>query len=208
MAKLFIDVWSDYVCPFCYLELPVLKQVAKEENVGVRWRAFELRPEPAPLLDPQGDYLRRVWEGSVYPMAERAGIVLRFPPVQPRSRKALEAAEYARAKGHFDAMHEAIFKAFFEEGRNINEVNVLLDVAASVGLNAADLLGSLQTQQYAPKVIADERTAQRLGIIAVPAMVLHSTVQPLEAGVLAKGVQSVVELEEQLQQLKPRTRGA
>ncbi len=55
-------------------------------------------------------------------MAERAGMVLRMPPVQPRSRKAFEAAEYARAKGHFDEMHEALFKAFFEDGRNINEV--------------------------------------------------------------------------------------
>lgn len=202
MAKVFIDIWSDYVCPFCYLEVPVVKQVAEAGGIGVRWRAFELRPEPAPLLDPNGDYLRRVWQGSVNPMAERAGMVLRLPPVQPRSRRALEAAEYARAKGHFDEMHVAIFKAFFEEGRNVNEIPVLLDIAGSLGLNASDLLGSLQTKQYAPKVLADQRLAQRFGIIAVPAMVLHSTSQPLEAGVLLNGVQSVIELENAIDQFK------
>lgn len=195
MAKLTIDIWSDYVCPFCYLEVPVMKEIARDERITVRWHSFELRPEPAPLLDPNGDYLRRVWQGSIYPMAERAGMVLRLPPVQPRSRKTLQAAEYARAKGHFDEMHEAIFKAFFEEGRNINEINVLLDVGASVGLNPSDLLGSLQTQQYANKVIADERLAQRLGIIAVPAMVLHTALQPLETGVILNGLQSVIEME-------------
>jgi len=62
-----ISVWSDYVCPFCYLELPVLDRLQAEhaEEVEIDWRAFELRPEPAPTLDPNGDYLHRVWNQSV-----------------------------------------------------------------------------------------------------------------------------------------------
>jgi predicted DsbA family dithiol-disulfide isomerase len=104
-----ISVWSDYVCPFCYLELPVLVRLQAEhaEEVEIDWRAFELRPEPAPTLDPNGDYLHRVWNQSVYPMAEQRGMVLRLPPVQPRSRKAFEAAEFAREVGRFDPMNRA-----------------------------------------------------------------------------------------------------
>ena len=41
--------------------------------VEVVWRAFELRPEPVATLDPRGEYLQRVWENSVYLMAERLG---------------------------------------------------------------------------------------------------------------------------------------
>ncbi|MDQ3803335.1 MAG: hypothetical protein M3416_05715 [Acidobacteriota bacterium] len=52
----------------------------------VVWRAFELRPEPVPALDPNGEYLRRVWRSSVYPLAEWLGVTMRPPPVQPRSR--------------------------------------------------------------------------------------------------------------------------
>ncbi len=52
MARIFIDVWSDYVCPFCYLQMPVLKEFAGDRDLQVRWRAFELRPEPAPPLAP------------------------------------------------------------------------------------------------------------------------------------------------------------
>jgi predicted DsbA family dithiol-disulfide isomerase len=54
-----ITVWSDYVCPFCYLEEPVLDRIREEygERVEVEWRVFKLRPEPVPTLDPDGEYL-------------------------------------------------------------------------------------------------------------------------------------------------------
>src|SRR5690349_20458119 len=92
-----IAVWSDYVCPFCYLELPVLDRIRNElgDRVQIDWRSFELRPEPEPTLDPDGDYLDRVWNQSVYPMAQDRGMNIRLPPVQPRSRKAHEAADFA-----------------------------------------------------------------------------------------------------------------
>src|SRR5438128_1468188 len=50
-----IDVWSDYVCPFCYLELPALQRLQQQfgDQVKVVWRAFELRPDPKPTLDDQ-----------------------------------------------------------------------------------------------------------------------------------------------------------
>jgi predicted DsbA family dithiol-disulfide isomerase len=58
-------IGSDYVCPFCYLELPELARLARErETVGVVWCAFELRPEPEPTLDPDEAYLHRVWNAS------------------------------------------------------------------------------------------------------------------------------------------------
>ena len=87
-----ITVWSDYVCPFCYLEEPVLERIRAEygPSIDVQWRAFELRPAPVPTLDPAGDYLRIVWNQAVYPMARQRGMTLRLPPRQPRSRRALE----------------------------------------------------------------------------------------------------------------------
>jgi predicted DsbA family dithiol-disulfide isomerase len=71
MAPLFrIDVWSDYVCPFCYLEEPIFARIIDEfgNDVDVNWQAFELRPESVPTLDPNGGYLHTVWNASVYPM--------------------------------------------------------------------------------------------------------------------------------------------
>lgn len=98
-----IDVWSDYVCPFCYLAEPTLARIKQEfgDAVRVTWRAFELRPAPVPTLDPKGEYLREVWARSVYRMASDRGMTLRLPPVQPRSRRAHEAAFVAREHGKF-----------------------------------------------------------------------------------------------------------
>ncbi len=66
-ARAMITVFSDYVCPFCYLEEPDLARIRKayEEAVEVDWRAYELRPDPAPALDPDGDYQHRVWNAAV-----------------------------------------------------------------------------------------------------------------------------------------------
>lgn len=167
-------VWSDYVCPFCYLEMPVLERVLEDygDQIAVDWRAFELRPDPVPTLDPDGDYLHDVWERSVYPMAEERGLTLRLPPVQPRSRKAHEAAAFARGVGQFGVMHAALFRAFFEEGLDIGEDAVLADIAAASGLDPAALLESLRQGRYRETVEADQRLAQRMGLSGVPATVV------------------------------------
>ncbi len=170
-----IDVWSDYVCPFCYLELPVLSSVQEEmgDALQVAWRAFELRPEPVPTLDPDGAYLHRVWNDAVYPMARERGLELRLPPLQPRSRRALEAAEWARGAGRFDAMHLALFRAFFRDGRDLDDPFVLRSVAQSVRLDGAGLVRALETGAHTPKVLADERAAQELDLSGVPGMVVR-----------------------------------
>lgn len=170
-----IDVWSDYVCPYCYLELPLLRrlQTAFGPSVHIAWRAFELRPEPHPTLDPAGEYLRSTWARSVYPMAAERSMSLKLPPVQPRSRKAFEAVAHAAAQGAFDAMHEALFKAFFEDGRDIGDTDILLDIGDSVGLETQALRLALQEQTYLPQVLQDQELAQQLGISGVPIMVLR-----------------------------------
>lgn len=186
-----ITIFSDYVCPFCYLEEPDLARVRERfgERVEVDWRAYELRPDPVPTLDPDGEYLHRVWNASVYPMASSLGMRLRLPPVQPRSRKALEAAEFAREQGSYGAMHHALFRAFFEEGRDIGDPEVLLEVGASVGLDRASLLDALQKGRYTKRVIADEELARRLGVDSVPTMFVAAEGAPLESAEVITGAQ-------------------
>lgn len=175
--RLRIDVWSDYVCPFCYLELPVLDRL--QETFGaelqIHWRAFELRPEPVPTLDPAGHYLRDIWARAVYPMATRRRMTLRLPPVQPRSRRALEAAAHAREQGSFDVMHRALFHGFFEDGRDIGQTDVLLEIAASVGLQVEPLQQALAEGRHTAEVLSDQRLARDLGVSAVPTLLLRTS---------------------------------
>ena len=173
-APIRILVWSDYVCPFCYLERPVLERIRSErgERVEIDWRAFELRPEPEPTLDPNAEYLHRVWNQSVYPMAQDRGMTLRLPPVQPRSRKAHEAAEFARERGLLDAMNGALFKAFFEEGRDLADMDVLLDIGQAVGLDADELRVALGSGHYTGRVLEDQHLARQIGVSGVPALIV------------------------------------
>ncbi len=172
-----ILVWSDYVCPFCYLALPVLERARAELDVDVHWRAFELRPEPQPALDPDGEYLHNVWDTAVYPMAEQRGMVLRLPPVQPRSRFAAVTAAFARDAGAFDAVHEALFRAFFEDGLDIGDRAVLLDIATLCGLDSAALHRALDDPALTARVVAEEELAARVGITGVPALVIRAAGQ-------------------------------
>ena len=188
-----IDVWSDYVCPFCYLVEPTLAQIQQEwtGNVRISWHAFELRPDPVPTLDPKEDYLRGVWDRAVYPMANARGMVLRLPPVQPRSRLAHEAAAFAREEGRFEQMNHALFRAFFEDGQDIGQLDILEDLAASAGLERGRLSAAFQRQRYRQQVLKDEETAHQLGLSGVPASLVRAAGAPIERAILIEGAQPV-----------------
>jgi predicted DsbA family dithiol-disulfide isomerase len=190
-ATVLIDVWSDYVCPFCYLAEPALARIEQEfaSAVEMTWRAFELRPEPVPTLDPKGNYLRDIWARAVYPMARERGMTLRLPPVQPRSRLAHEAAAFAREHGQFAAMNDALFRAFFEHGEDIGEVDVLAKLSTIAGLDEADLRRALEEGIHRQQVLDDEQFAQKLGVSGVPAMVARVAGEPIEQPVMIEGAQ-------------------
>lgn len=155
-------------------------------ELTVVWRAFELRPDPVPTLEPGGAYLVRVWNQVVYPMAQRMGLPLKLPPVQPRSRLAHEAAAFAREGGRFGQYNGELFRAFFERGEDIGEIDTLVSLAERIELDAQRLRQALDARHFERSVLADEELAGTLGIAAVPAFVadrrrILSGVQRVEA---------------------------
>ena len=198
-----IDVWSDYVCPFCYLELPALQRLQQQfgEQLEVVWRAFELRPDPKPTLDPDGEYLHSTWNRAVYPMAEQRGMLLRLPPVQPRSRLALEAAAFAESHGRFAAMHEALFRGFFAQGRDIGDLEVLCAIGREAGLDAGAMRQALREGRHTAGVLDDERLAQALGVSGVPILFLRRADAPWEQALPLRGAVPYDTLELAVRQL-------
>lgn len=197
-----VEVWSDYVCPFCYLAEPALNQVAHDASVTVTWRAFELRPAPEPTLDPQGDYLRTIWTQSVYPMAERVGLTLKLPPVQPRSRLAHEAAAFAATHDRAGAMQHALFKAFFEHGQDLGDPTVLTALAPEASLNAGELAAALNHHDHLPRVLEEEQLARNLGLSGVPAIVIRVAGARYDQAVLVEGAQPVEVLRHTITQVR------
>jgi predicted DsbA family dithiol-disulfide isomerase len=169
---------------------PAVKElVTQDQRIKVRWRSFELRPEPVPALDPDGDYLVSAWQNHVYPLAEKMKMPLKRPPIQPRSRLAHEAAKWADKQGRFEEYNLAIFRAFFEHGKDIGEIEILKGLAADLKLDAESLHISLKNSDYTALVLADENEAIQVGVRAVPAFVANGKVQ-------VAGVQSAERLHE------------
>ena len=159
--------------------------IESDPYVEIIWRAFELRPEPVPLPDPNSEYLRRVWTDSVAPLAERLGVTMKLPPVKPRTRLTHEAAHWARVQGRFGDYHNEIFRAFFERGEDIGDPDVLITLALKLGRDGDSLRKALTSHEFSASVQADEREAARLGVSGVPAFVANrkaalTGVQPVE----------------------------
>jgi predicted DsbA family dithiol-disulfide isomerase len=138
----------------------------------VVWRPFELRPDPIPTLDPKGDYLVNTWRNSVYPMAREMGVKMVLPPVQPRTRLAHEAAGFAKRQGKQAEMANALFVAFFQEGRDIGEVAVLCDVGLSAGIDPVLLRACLEQRTLKDEVGEELDLAAQYEISAVPTFIV------------------------------------
>lgn len=138
-----------------------------------------------------------MWGSSVYPLAERLNIRIKLPSLQPRSRRAHEAAHWAKHQGRFSEYNEALFRAFFERGEDISNVDVLSRLASDLGLDSNSLQQALDKDEYLESVLADEREARKLGISGVPAFVANRKAA-------LSGVQSV----ENLKKLIERTRSS
>lgn len=139
-------------------------------------------------MDPNGAYLTSAWQEHVYPLAERMGFTMKRPQVQPRTRLAHSAAKWATAKRRFDAFNIALFKSFFQDGRDIGKVKILMQIAEELGMDPAELESALQSESYLHQVLVDEEMAREAEVRAVPAYVLQGKV-------LAAGVQSPVQLQ-------------
>lgn len=165
-------LFTDYVCPFCFLAETAATRLREHGRVRVESAAFELRPPGVPLPDADAAWLREAWTRSVEPLAAELGVTLERPSLMTRTRKAHEAAAYARGEGRHAAMHAAIYAAYWQQGRDIGRIDVLVEVGRAVGLDPSGLRVALDIDQCTARVEEDERRAERLGLSAVPAWVL------------------------------------
>lgn len=140
---------------------------------------FELRPEPHPTLRPEGDYLQRAWSQSVYPLARQMGVPITLPPVspQPHSHLAFEGFQYAREHGKGNDYNHRVLTAFFVEGQDIGQIDVLTRLAGEVGLNEEAFEEALRTRKYREAQQQALRHAyEEAGVTGVPMFVIGSQV--------------------------------
>jgi predicted DsbA family dithiol-disulfide isomerase len=177
-------VWSDVVCPFCYIGKRRLEQALAQwpggDGVRVVWKSFQLQPDA--VNDPSKNSMQSLVERKGWTMeaalaaaanvSERGRTVgLEFDFGNTKVANTFDAhrlAHFAASNGLADAMHERFFRAYFTEGRNIGDRGTLAGLAAEVGLPAAETADVLASGRYADDVRRDVDKALQLGINGVP----------------------------------------
>src|SRR5262245_29943826 len=136
---------------------------------------FELRPFPNSTLSPKGEYLQRAWHERVYPIAQQMGVPIKLPPVspQPHTHLAFEGYQYAKEHGKGNDYNHQILKAFFVDGQNIGDIDVLTGLAGEVGLDKPEFEESLRDRKY-QKVHqrALQHAYEEAGVTGVPMFVI------------------------------------
>jgi predicted DsbA family dithiol-disulfide isomerase len=171
-----LRIVSDYICPWCFIGLTRVEKLRDEFDIELEVGAFELRPG----IPPDGLPREEVSRGRVYPpgylenlraTAAEAGIEMKRPSLVPNTRKAHEATEFAKDHGRLWEIHRALFHAYFEEERNIGDVDVLCEVAAGIGLDAGRLRVALAERRYAAEVEEQLAWARAAGVTGVPTVI-------------------------------------
>lgn len=167
-----IDVWSDYVWPWCLIIASSLEKLKASHNVEVEWHSFELRPADGP--PPPPEYIAKVKAArpQFYQMAkEKYGLDLAPGPFGIDSRPALIGAKYAAVQGAADDYHDAIFHRYWLEGQDISDKTVLKQIAIDIGLDGEAFITALTEEPYRREMLDDVEQAHAYGLSGVPALI-------------------------------------
>ena len=137
---------------------------------------FELHPEIPSEGRPRNEvlpaaYMARAQEG-VNRMAAAVGLHLSLHERLINSRPTLQAAEFAREQGRFDAMHHELLKAYWDEGLDVSDMAVLRDVATRAGVDVAGMEAAIKENRFGDYLDARRAEAEELGINGIPAHVI------------------------------------
>lgn len=176
-----IDIFSDYVCPYCILFEVALTEARRDLDVSLNWKPIELRPYPHPTLRPEDDYLPAAWQASVYPLAEKLKIPLTLPSVspQPYSRLAHEGYQFAARAGKAELYNQRVFAAFFQHDQDIGDLDVLTSLAEDTGLDEGKFRAALEAGEFTAAHNTALQAAAELGIHSVPSVFVNGQPVPL-----------------------------
>jgi len=183
-----VEIWSDVVCPWCYLGKRRLEQAlagfAHRDEVEIVYRSFELDPTITPgtseatvdmLARKYGMTLAQAHDAQRQMEQRAAGDGLEFRMDGLRSgntRDAHRLLHLAKEHGKQAELVERLHRAYFTEQGSVFDADALTELAVEVGLDRADAEKVLATGAYADAVASDEHTARELGATGVPFFVI------------------------------------
>ena len=185
-AAIRLDVFSDPVCPWCYVGKANLDRALEsrpDHPFQVEWHPFQLNPDIPQEGVPKRDYLEAKFGGAakvdaihdrLREVARAAGLPLNpdVPKRQPNTLDAHRVIHWAGVEGRQNAVVAALFRAYWVEGRDIGNTGVLADIAAAAGMDRAAVLRLLDSDADAEDVAARDADARAKGVSAVPTFLI------------------------------------
>ncbi len=184
-----IEIFSDVVCPWCFIGKRRLDKVLSTdlgEGVDLRWRPYQLYPQIGPEGVDRGEYLARRYgpdadrarvPARIAQEAQAEGIELHFERIErmPNTLLAHRLLELAHNHGVQHELAEELFQGYFCEGRDVGTVDELVDLAARVGLDEADVRAYLASDAGVEEVQSQLERAPELGVSGVPGYYLANS---------------------------------
>lgn len=198
-----VQLWSDVVCPWCWIGETRLRLALKEtgllESTRITVRSYQLDPTAqrgptiAMLAQKYGKTLEQAREMTeqVGELGAELGLAMDFErAISAPTADAHQLIHLARRKGQDLELTQRLHRAHFSEGADLADHGVLVHAAGDIGLDESEAEAVLRTDAFAQDVIADRQEAERLGVRGVPFFVLGkrfalSGAQPVEAMVMA-----------------------
>ncbi|GMQ89240.1 MAG: DsbA family protein [Gammaproteobacteria bacterium] len=173
--ELKVTVFSDYICPFCYVGDARLNRLRTDYDLKVNWCFLEIHPETSPAGEPVAslDYPSETWQrmmATLREMAEEENLSLLDHDFTTNSQSALLLAEAAKYvdRDVFYHLHNRLFEAYFSEGQNIGDRDCLRRLALDAGMNAEQIEAAWQDSAVAIRLQHYQKAAHDLGVKATP----------------------------------------
>lgn len=184
-----IDFVSDVVCPWCAVGLASLEQALAaldgQVQAEIHFQPFELNPQMAPEGEDIAEHLGHKYGLNAAQLAQnqeairQRGAAVGFTFANQDKRRiyntfdAHRLLHWAEAAGRQHALKRALLVAYFTDGRDVSDHEVLADVAGSVGLDVVEARAVLASDRYAEDVRGDEQFFLRAGVRSVPAVIVN-----------------------------------
>ena len=186
--KILIDIVSDIVCPWCaigYKKLSgAITELGNEITFEVNWKPYELHPEiPKEGFDKKEYYKLKFGESSgsddrfnfINEEGKKVGIEFNFKKSKnlPNTFLAHRLLWFCRSKDLQDTMAEALFHAYFTEGRDVGNKDELIKISSENGLNMEEIKEFFQTDIGHEEVLREENRAREMNIFSVPTYIFN-----------------------------------
>ncbi len=190
--KMIVEIWSDVVCPFCYIGKKKLEKALSlfenREHVEIIWRSYQLYPDAKTqanktiyefMAEKHGITTEQIKNeyGFINDMAAEVGLKYKLDKAPlVNTRNAHRLLQIAKLQGKANETEELLFKSYFIENKNIDDFNILKDIAENLGINTTNLESELLSSAHDDAINSDIYQSKQIGVRGVPFFLINNKI--------------------------------